>query len=142
MLTRHNAPVPQMGELRIRTEFGTMSVPPLHICVVQRGLKFSVDVTSQAKGFVCEVFKGHFELPELGPIGANGLANAKDFQTPVAAYEDVAGQYTILNKFMGNFFQFEQVRRRWQLMQRRLSADTHAWAHKGPLAIRCRCLFG
>ncbi|UZJ57579.1 hypothetical protein CBS101457_006899 [Exobasidium rhododendri] len=100
--------VPQMGELDIVTEFGRMTVPPLHICVIQRGLKFSVNVTGQAKGFICEIYKGHFELPELGPLGANGLANVKDFQTPVAAYEDIEGQYTIINKFMGSFFQFEQ----------------------------------
>jgi homogentisate 1,2-dioxygenase len=104
--------VPQMGELSITTEFGKMQVPPLHICVIQRGLKFSVNVTGEAKGFICEVFKGHFELPELGPLGANGLANSKDFQTPTAAYEDIQGSYTIINKFMGSFFQFEQVRQR------------------------------
>lgn len=100
--------MPQSGELHIKTEFGKISVPPLHICVIQRGLKFSVDVEQQARGFICEIFKGHFELPDLGPIGANGLANAKDFQTPIASYEDVKGQYTIINKFMGRFFQFEQ----------------------------------
>jgi homogentisate 1,2-dioxygenase len=100
--------VPQQGELHITTEFGKMNVPPLHICVIQRGLKFSVDIDSQAKGFICEIFKGHFELPELGALGANGLANAKDFESPVAAYEDTQETYTIINKFMGKFFTFEQ----------------------------------
>jgi homogentisate 1,2-dioxygenase len=57
------------------------------------------------------VFKGHFELPELGPIGANGLADVKDFQTPVAAYEDVDEEWTVVNKFMSGYWQYKQVRR-------------------------------
>lgn len=114
--------VPVTGELLIRTEFGRLHVPPLHICVVQRGLKFSVDgvaaqtasgagaAASACRGFVCEVFKGHFELPELGPIGANGLANAKDFESPVAAYDDdVEEEHLVVNKFLGGLFQYRQA---------------------------------
>lgn len=96
------------------TEFGKLAVPPLHICVVQRGLKFSVALPAEAtadkpaRGFICEVFKGHFELPDLGPIGANGLANPKDFETPVAWFEDKQEDWTIVNKFMGGFYSFQQ----------------------------------
>lgn len=106
--------VPVNGELLITTEFGQLHVPPLHIAVVQRGLKFSVDQVNPhdkdpvARGFVLEVYKGHFELPELGPIGSNGLANAKDFETPIARYEDDNSEWVIVNKFLGKFFQYTQ----------------------------------
>ncbi|EPQ31839.1 uncharacterized protein PFL1_00038 [Pseudozyma flocculosa PF-1] len=106
--------VPQQHTLHVTTEFGKLDVPPLHICVVQRGLKFSVqlpdDATADrpARGYICEVYKGHFELPDLGPIGANGLANPKDFEAPVAAYEDTHDEWQIVNKFMGRFYEFQQ----------------------------------
>ncbi|SJX61507.1 probable homogentisate 1,2-dioxygenase [Sporisorium reilianum f. sp. reilianum] len=115
--------VPQRGALLIRTEFGLLEVPPLHIAVVQRGIKFSVDFAAPAHGgeavstsnpafgYICETFKGHFELPDLGLIGANGLANPEDFETPVALYDtDVADSqdWTVINKFMGRFFCYDQ----------------------------------
>lgn len=105
--------VPVKGELLITTEFGKMTVSPLHIAVIQRGLKFTVDRVDPnpqecAQGFVCELYKGHFQLPELGPIGSNGLANAKDFESPVAAFEDKKGEYTVVNKFVGKLFQYKQ----------------------------------
>jgi homogentisate 1,2-dioxygenase len=67
--------------LDIQTEFGGLNVGCGDIAVIQRGMKFSVgllDSDSPARGFVCEIFKGHFLLPELGPLGANGLANPYD----------------------------------------------------------------
>jgi homogentisate 1,2-dioxygenase len=104
--------VPVHGELLITTEFGTLHVPPLHIAVVQRGLKFSVAEVNKtgepARGFVAELYKGHFELPELGPIGSNGLANAKDFQQPVAAFQEDDSEWQIVNKFLGKFFTYKQ----------------------------------
>lgn len=106
--------LPVDGELLITTEFGKLEVPPVHFAVVQRGIKFKVDLvegtssTGTAQGFILEVFKGHFEIPELGPIGSNCLANPKDFETPVASYEDVDGDYTVINKFSGRLFQFKQ----------------------------------
>ncbi|TKY89372.1 hypothetical protein EX895_001903 [Sporisorium graminicola] len=114
--------VPQRGELLIRTEFGLLEVPPLHIAVVQRGIKFSVDfaaggvsASNPAFGYICETFKGHFELPDLGPIGANGLANPEDFETPIALFDnDKDGHdsnlqsWTVINKFMGRFFAYTQ----------------------------------
>ncbi|TKY89736.1 hypothetical protein EX895_001521 [Sporisorium graminicola] len=108
--------VPQQLPLLIKTEFGLLEVPPLHIAVVQRGLKFSVNfdpsvnvsASNPAFGYICETFKGHFELPDLGPIGANGLANPEDFETPVATYEDTNEDWQVINKFMGRFFEYSQ----------------------------------
>ncbi|CAO1636810.1 unnamed protein product [Jaminaea pallidilutea] len=102
--------VPQRGELRITTEFGILEVPPLHIAVIQRGMKFTVDLISDEPsfGYVGETFKGHFELLDLGPIGANGLANPEDFEMPTARFNIDSGKFTIINKFMGRFFAYEQ----------------------------------
>ncbi|XP_056595065.1 homogentisate 1,2-dioxygenase [Triplophysa dalaica] len=102
--------VPQQGEILITTEFGKMMVEPTEICVMQQGMRFTVDVFGETRGYILEVFGAHFELPDLGPIGANGLANPRDFQTPVAWYEDrtVATGYTIVNKYQGKFFSCQQ----------------------------------
>jgi homogentisate 1,2-dioxygenase len=82
--------VPQQGAILVNTEFGKMRVEPLEICVVQRGIKFSVDlIEGKSRGYITEVYKGHFVIPDLGPIGANGPANPRDFETPVAWYEDL-----------------------------------------------------
>ena len=61
--------VPQKGRLIISTEFGKMAVDPNEICVIQRGMRFSVDINEPSRGYMCEVYNGHFELPNLGPIG-------------------------------------------------------------------------
>ena len=61
--------VPQKGSLKITTEFGKMIVNPNEICVIQRGMRFSVEIKETSRGYVCEVYNGHFELPNLGPIG-------------------------------------------------------------------------
>ncbi|UXI18474.1 methylmalonic aciduria and homocystinuria type C protein [Sarcoptes scabiei] len=95
--------VPQQGTLFIRTEFGRMTVSPNEICVIQQGMKFSIDITEESRGYVLEVFDGHFELPNLGPIGANGLANPRHFLTPVAHFEDSEGEYTLINKYCGTY---------------------------------------
>uniref|UniRef100_A0A671T519 Homogentisate 1,2-dioxygenase n=1 Tax=Sinocyclocheilus anshuiensis TaxID=1608454 RepID=A0A671T519_9TELE len=102
--------VPQQGEILITTEFGKMMVEPNEICVIQQGMRFSVDVFGETRGYILEVFGAHFELPDLGPIGANGLANPRDFQTPVAWYEDrtVATGYTVVNKYQGKLFSCQQ----------------------------------
>lgn len=91
--------VPQEGALKIRTEFGCMLVQPHEIAVVQRGMRFSVDVDGPARGYILEVAGRHFQLPDLGPIGANGLANPRDFETPVSAYEDDDSEHKIYNKY-------------------------------------------
>lgn len=106
--------VPQQGELRITTEFGVMAVPPGHCAVVQRGMRFSVALATAgndevaARGYVLEVFGGHFQLPDLGPIGANGLAARRHFETPVAAFDEDPRDYTILHKFDGELFRASQ----------------------------------
>ncbi|KAM7307921.1 homogentisate 1,2-dioxygenase [Ixodes scapularis] len=98
--------VPQQGALFILTEFGRLRVDPNEICVIQLGMKFQVHVSGPSRGYVLEVFDNHFILPDLGPIGANGLANPRDFKTPTAWFEDRKGSnFTIVNKYQGFFFQ-------------------------------------
>eukprot|EP00300_Choanocystis_sp_HF-7_P002181 c11695_g1_i1.p1 GENE.c11695_g1_i1~~c11695_g1_i1.p1 ORF type:complete len:355 (+),score=61.34 c11695_g1_i1:318-1382(+) len=100
--------IPQQGSLAIRTEFGRLHVAPNEICVIQRGMRFSIDLPDgPSRGYVSELYEGHFELPDLGPIGANGLANARDFETPVAWYEDRDAPFQIVQKFLDNLFTCE-----------------------------------
>ena len=81
--------VPQEGDLRLWTEFGIIDIEPGEIAVIPRGVKIRVELTAgPARGYLCENYGGAFTLPERGPIGANCLANQRDFLTPVAAYED------------------------------------------------------
>ena len=97
--------VPQEGALRVRTEMGVLEVAPQEILVVPRGIKFAVaPLDGAARGYVLEVFAGHFQLPELGPLGANGLANPRDFLYPAAAFEDAEGDFTAVAKFGGAMF--------------------------------------
>jgi len=97
--------VPQLGALRLATELGILEVAPGEICVIPRGLKFRVELPEgKARGYICENYGQMFRLPELGPIGANGLANARDFQSPVAAYEDRDGEFFLINKFQGRLW--------------------------------------
>jgi len=94
--------VPQQGRLRIRTELGVVEVEPLEIAVVPRGVRFLVELPDgEARGYVAENFGALLHLPDLGPIGANGLAHARDFLTPVAAYEDLDGDFALIAKFQG-----------------------------------------
>jgi homogentisate 1,2-dioxygenase len=107
--------VPQSGSLRIVTELGKLIVHPKEICVIPRGIVFSVHKLSAddppTRGYVLEVFGGHFQLPELGPIGSNGLANARDFLHPTAwcisSQVDYQNRCTIYNKFGGSLFERE-----------------------------------
>ena len=81
--------VPQQGELRLWTEFGIIDIEPGEIAIIPRGVKIRVELRNgPARGYICENYGGAFTLPERGPIGANCLANPRDFLTPVAAYED------------------------------------------------------
>jgi homogentisate 1,2-dioxygenase len=94
--------VPQCGSLRFRTEFGVIDAGPGEIVVIPRGVKFAADLAGgPARGYVCENYGGLFTLPERGPIGANCLANPRDFKTPVAAYEDRAAACTLTVKWGG-----------------------------------------
>jgi len=97
--------VPQQGRLRIETEFGVLEVEPQQIAVIPRGVRYRVTLPDgSARGYVCENFGALFKLPDLGPIGSNGLANPRDFEYPVAAFEDVEGQFELLTKFQGHLW--------------------------------------
>ncbi|MBI1362827.1 MAG: homogentisate 1,2-dioxygenase [Proteobacteria bacterium] len=95
--------VPQHGGLTLRTELGVLDIKPTEIAVIPRGIKFAVDLPDgKARGYVAENYGSPLTLPDLGPIGANGLANPRDFLTPVAAYEDKDGTFELVAKFGGN----------------------------------------
>jgi homogentisate 1,2-dioxygenase len=97
--------VPQLGGLRLSTELGRLEVRPLEIAVIPRGLRFSVELLeSAARGYVCENFGAPFRLPDLGPIGSNGLANPRDFETPVAWYEEREGTFELVAKLAGELW--------------------------------------
>lgn len=98
--------VPQEGRLELRTEFGVIDLVPSEIAVIQRGIKFQVNLPDgKARGYVLEIYGAHLVLPDLGPIGSSGLANSRDFETPVAAYEDMTGDFILACKFAGNIFE-------------------------------------
>ncbi|TFZ04260.1 homogentisate 1,2-dioxygenase [Ramlibacter rhizophilus] len=102
--------VPQAGALLVHTELGRLHVRPGEIAVVPRGMRLRIDLPEgSARGYLCENYGAPFTLPELGPIGSNGLANARDFQAPVAAYETREGPVQLVNKFLGNFWVGEQA---------------------------------
>jgi homogentisate 1,2-dioxygenase len=94
--------LPQVGTLRIVTEMGVLRVAPLEMALIPRGLRFRVELTDgPARGYVCENYGAPFRLPELGPIGSNGLANPRDFEAPPAAFEDVEQPVELVQKYMG-----------------------------------------
>lgn len=112
--------VPQLTPLLIKTLCGKLRVAPGEFCIIPRGIKFQVDLDyandhsrradegHAARGYICEVYDSHFTIPDLGPIGANGLANPRHFVIPTAFYEDVeveeADKYTLIQKFNGLLF--------------------------------------
>ncbi len=97
--------VAQEGRIRFRTEFGVIEIEPGEICVIPRGVIFRVElVDGPVRAYVCENYGGGFILPDRGPIGANCLANPRDFLAPVAAYEDVEGPHKLTVKWGGELF--------------------------------------
>jgi len=98
--------VPQLGPVLLFTELGKIHVAPGEIGIVPRGVKFKVMVAGPVRGYVCENYGAPFRLPELGPIGSQGLAQARDFMAPVAAFED-AGKCEVVAKFMGGLWAAE-----------------------------------
>lgn len=100
--------VPQAGTLHLTTECGRLSVGPGEIALLPRGVAFSVDVDGPCSAYVCENYGAPFRLPELGPIGSNGLANARDFLTPVAAFDPAPGAWEIVRKSGGAFWRATQ----------------------------------
>lgn len=100
--------VPQQGDLRFKTEFGILEVKPGEIIVIPRGIKFQVELMQKtARGYICENLGAAFRLPDLGPIGSNGLANPRDFEYPVAAFEERKGNFKLYTKFQGVLWQTE-----------------------------------
>lgn len=111
--------VPQEGRLRFKTELGALDVKPGEIIVIPRGVKFQVHLLDEkARGYVCENFGLPFRLPDLGVIGANGLANPRDFHAPRASFEEREGRFTLLTKFQG---------RLWQAVISHSPLDVVAW---------------
>ncbi|WP_449447146.1 homogentisate 1,2-dioxygenase [Thermomonas brevis] len=97
--------VPQQGRLHIETELGVLDVEPQEIAVIPRGVRFRVALPDGAsRGYVCENFGALLRLPDLGPIGSNGLANPRDFLAPNAAFEDVEGDFELIAKFQGHLW--------------------------------------
>ena len=103
--------VPQVGDLRLHTEFGIIKVSPFEIAVVPRGVKFRVEFEDDGvRGYVCENYGASFCLPERGPIGANALANERDFLYPVAAYEDREEPGELVLKVRGRLYSTQLTR--------------------------------
>jgi len=96
--------IPQSGTLQLATEFGLLDVPPGTIAVVPRGVKFRVEVDGESCGYVAENHGVPLRLPELGPIGSNGLANPRDFEAPVAWFEDNDEQTEVVQKSLGSLW--------------------------------------
>jgi homogentisate 1,2-dioxygenase len=100
--------LPQEGRLRFRTEFGVIDVEPGEICVIPRGIIFKVElIDGPARAYLCENYGGAFTLPDRGPIGANCLANPRDFLTPVASYEDREEPSMLYVKWSGELYATE-----------------------------------
>jgi homogentisate 1,2-dioxygenase len=110
--------VPQVGHLLIETELGRLAITPGEIGVIPRGVRFRVKLLGPSRGYVCENFGNGFQLPELGPIGSNGLANSRDFQTPIAWFEDSDEPTEVICKFLG---------RQWVTTLDRSPFDVVAW---------------
>ena len=97
--------VPQLNSIKLATEFGIIMASPGEIAVIPKGVRFRVElVEGPARGYVCENYGSAFTLPERGPIGANCLANARDFLYPAAAYEDVEAEHELFVKSQGRMF--------------------------------------
>jgi homogentisate 1,2-dioxygenase len=110
--------VPQQGAILLATELGRLEVAPGEIALVPRGTKFKLLVEGAARGYLCENYGAPFRLPELGPIGSQGLAQKRDFLYPVAAYEDKSGKCQVVAKFLG---------RLWASELRHSPLDVVAW---------------
>ena len=110
--------VSQEGALVLKTEFGVIEVKPGEIAVIPRGVKFRVEVGGPVRGYVCENYGAPLRLPDLGPIGANGLANPRDFLAPVAWFEESERPSRIIARFGG---------RSWECTSPGSPLDVVAW---------------
>ncbi|MBN20622.1 MAG: homogentisate 1,2-dioxygenase [Bdellovibrionaceae bacterium] len=109
--------LPEQGSLIIFTELGKLEISPGFLGVIPRGILFRVEVQSYSRGYVCENYGQPFTLPELGPIGANGLAHSRDFETP-CAFVDLKAPTDIITKFDGSF---------WKSERKKSPLDVYAW---------------
>ncbi len=96
--------VPQQGTHRFVTEMGVIEAKPGHIVIIPRGVRFRIELDVPIRGYICENYGAPFRLPDLGPIGANGLANPRDFETPVAWFEDVDREVQCIQKYGGRLW--------------------------------------
>ncbi|HEX8401378.1 MAG TPA: homogentisate 1,2-dioxygenase [Allosphingosinicella sp.] len=97
--------IPQQGRLTLLTEMGRIDVAPGEVALVPRGVRFRALLPDgEARGYLAENHGSLFRLPDLGPIGANGLANPRDFETPVAAYEDRDEPVELIQKYLGSLW--------------------------------------
>ncbi|HET6940892.1 MAG TPA: homogentisate 1,2-dioxygenase [Sphingomicrobium sp.] len=97
--------IPQEGAIEVQTELGRIEAGPGDVALVPRGIKFRVKLLDdEARGYVAENHGHPFRLPDLGPIGSNGLANPRDFEVPVASYEDRDEPTEIVQKFLGSLW--------------------------------------
>ncbi|MBA0050592.1 homogentisate 1,2-dioxygenase [Streptomyces sp. AJS327] len=111
--------VPERGTLLLRTEFGPLRATPGEIALLPRGVRFRVELPDgPARGYVCENHGRPFQLPDLGPIGANGLANPRDFLAPTAAYEEVDRPVEVVSKYCGGL---------WRAVYDHSPLDVVAW---------------
>jgi homogentisate 1,2-dioxygenase len=111
--------LPQEGRLSIDTEQGRIEIAPLHLAVIPRGVRFRVALPDgRARGYVCENYGALLRLPDLGPIGANGLANPRDVETPAAWFEDIDTPHRVIQKYQGGL---------WQTMLDHSPFDVVAW---------------
>ncbi len=111
----------ERGEIEIHTELGVMELSPLFIGVIPRGIKFRITMkpgSSPVRGYLAENFGSPFQLPELGPIGANGLANPRDFEVPCAGFESKAGDFELYARYQGSL---------WKAPLSHSPLDTVAW---------------
>jgi homogentisate 1,2-dioxygenase len=100
--------LPEQGALLLLTEMGRIDLAPGQVAVIPRGVRFRVELPDgPARGYVAENHGQPFRLPDLGPIGSNGLANPRDFETPVAWFEDREGDFALIQKFEGALWQTE-----------------------------------
>lgn len=97
--------IPEQGGLTLHTELGEIDIDPLEIAIIPRGVRFRVVLTGEsARGYLAENHGAPFRLPDLGPIGSNGLANPRDFESPVAWFEDRDEPFEVIQKFGGKLW--------------------------------------
>lgn len=120
--------IPQAGTLDIQTELGNLLVRQNEICVIPRGIRYRVSLPAgPCRGYVCELFQGHFRLPELGPVGSTGLANVRDFQIPTAHFDGSLQNGVAIANNRDWTIITRQAGRLWHCLQDHTPFDVAAW---------------